>query len=159
DRGADLFEFLATEQRLGRHCVVRSAHNRRVQIGHDGQGATALLHTHLRTLPAAGADRRKDIFDRTQGCERSVTLRVAFAAVTIQPPHVRKGDYEPTPIRAWAVRVWEEDPPADATKLEWFLVCLDEVGGVAAAWEKCDWYACRWVLEEFHKGQKTGCRI
>lgn len=159
DRGADLFEFLATEQRLGRCCVVRSAHNRRVRLGHDGQGERALLHTHLRTLPAVGETHRKEIYDRPLECQRVATLRVAYAAVEILPPHVRKGEYDPVPIWAWAVRVWEEKPPANAAKLEWFLVCLDEVADATAAWQKSDWYACRWIEEEFHKAQKTGCRI
>ena len=159
DRGADLFEFLATERRLGRACLVRSAHNRRVQVGHDGQGAGRLLHDYLRTLPAVGAPRRKEFFDRALKRARTAELRVSFAAVTLQPPHVKKGEYENTPIQAWAVRVWEESPEDGATALEWLLVCLDPVTTAAAAWEKSDWYACRWVEEEYHKAQKTGCRV
>jgi hypothetical protein len=159
DRGADLFEFLATEQRLGRSCVVRSAHNRRVRIGHDGHGAPALLQTHLRTLPAMGESHCKKIYDRKLECERQATLRVTYAEVEILPPHVRKGEYDLTPIRAWAVRVWEEKPPENAAKLEWFLVCLDEVKDASAAWQKVDWYGCRWIIEEYHKAQKTGCQI
>jgi hypothetical protein len=159
DRGGDLFEFLATERQLGRRCVVRSAHNRRVQLGHDGQGEMVLLHTHLRTLPAEGPARSKTIYDRQLECARVATLRVSFASVTIAPPHVRRGDYEPEPIQAWAVRVWEEKPPAQASKLEWLLVCLDPVADAAAAWQKSDWYGCRWMVEEYHKAQKTGCQI
>jgi hypothetical protein len=159
DRGADLFEFLATERRLGRACVVRSAHNRSMRIGHDGQGDKVLLHDYLRTLPPAGEMRAKEIYDRQLEKERTAKLRVNYAAVTIQPPHVKKGEYEKIPLPAWAVRVWEESPPAKGTKLEWFLVCLDPVMTAADAWQKCDWYSCRWIEEEFHKAKKTGCRI
>lgn len=159
DRGADLFEFLALEQKLERLCVVRSAHNRSIVLGHDGEGAKALLHTHLRTLPAEGEARSRKIYDRELGKEREVKLRVSYAAVRIQPPHVKKGEYEKIPIKAWGVRVWEEAPPEKGTKLEWFLVCLDPVSSAATAWEKCDWYSCRWMVEEFHKAKKTGCQI
>lgn len=159
DRGADLFEFLATEQQLGRACVVRSAYNRSIRVGHEGPAAKALLHAHLRTLPAVGEARVKEIYDRVQQKERTAKLRVSYAAVQILPPHVRKGEYEKVPVRAWAVRVWEEAPPAEATRLEWFLVCLDPVLSAAQAWQKSDWYSCRWIEEEFHKAQKTGCRI
>lgn len=158
DRGADLFEFLATERRLSRTCVVRSAYDRRVRLGHGG-GAGVLLHTHLRTLPAAGGARCRTLFDRTLGRERAATLRVSWAAVELLPPHVRKGEYANEPIRAWAVRVWEEAPVAGGTKVEWILLCLDPVATAAGAWERCDWYACRWMLEEYHKAQKTGCGI
>ena len=159
DRGADLFEFLATEQRLERGCVVRSAYNRSIRLGHDGQGEKKLLHAYLRTLPAVGEARVKEIYDRQLGKERKAKLRVSFAAVEILPPHVKKGEYENQPIRAWAVRVWEESPPEKGTKLEWILVCLDPVVSAAQAWEKCDWYSCRWIEEEYHKAKKTGCGI
>ena len=159
DRGADLFEFLATEQRLGRLCVVRSAYNRSIRIGHDGSGRQTLMHDYLRTLPAVGETRRRSIYDRKLEKDREAKLRVSYAAVEILPPHVKKGEYEKKPIRAWAVRVWEETTPAKGTELEWFLVCLDPVTNASEAWQKCDWYACRWIVEEYHKAQKTGCQI
>ena len=28
-----------------------------------------------------------------------------------------------------------------------------------AAWERVAWYRCRWVVEEFHRCLKTGCRL
>ncbi len=159
DRGADLFEFLATEQRLARACVVRSAYNRRVRIGHDGKGEKRLLHDYLRALPAVGPVHSREMYDSQLESERTVGLRVAHAAVEILPPHVRKGQYEKKPIRAWVVRVWEETTPAKGTPIEWILVCLDPVTSASTAWEKSVWYACRWMLEEFHKAQKTGCRV
>jgi hypothetical protein len=159
DRGADLFEFLATEQSLGRQCVVRSAQNRGIRVGHDGLGERVLLHDHLRTLKAAGEPRGREIYDTKLERQRGVKLRMSYAAVEVLPPHVRKGEYENKPIRAWAVRIWEEAPPPKGTKLEWFLVCLNPVSNAAEAWEKSDWYACRWMIEEYHKAQKTGCQV
>lgn len=159
DRGADLFEFLYHEQHLGRQCVVRSTYNRRVCLGHDGQGQRVLLHDHMRSLPAVGEARTKQIHDPTTGQERTATLRVSHAPIEIQPPHVCKGEYEKVPIRAWAVRVWEDAPAAGATPVEWLLVCLCPVTSAADAWQACDWYSCRWMIEEYHKAQKTGCQI
>jgi hypothetical protein len=159
DRGADLFEFLATEQSLGRLCLVRSSHNRSIRVGHDGQGEKTRLYDYMQTLPAVGAAQCKEIYDRVLEKERKANLRVSHAAVEILPPHVKKGEYDEIPIRAWAVRIWEESPPEKATKLEWYLVCLDPVETPAAAWEKRDWYSCRWMDEEFHKAKKTGCQI
>jgi hypothetical protein len=159
DRGADLFEFLATEQRLGRSCVVRSKSNRSIRIGHDGAGEKKLLHDWLRTLPAVGAAHDKKIYDAEQQKERTVKLSVSYGAVEILPPHVKKGEYENKPIRAWAVRVWEDSPPDKKNILEWILVCLDPVESAASAWEKVEWYSCRWMVEEFHKAKKTGCGV
>lgn len=159
DRGADLFEFLATEVRLGRSCLVRSAHNRSMRLGHDGAGKKALLHDHLRSLPAVGGTRTREIYDSNLKKERTAKLQVRYAAVEILPPHVKKGDYAKKPIPAWVVHVREDAPPAKGTQLEWFLLSLDPVTSEAAAWEKCDWYACRWMIEEYHKAMKTGCQV
>jgi len=159
DRGADLFEFLAMEKELGRACVVRSSSNRRVRIGHDGEGDEVLLHDYLRTLPAKGETRYRTIFDRELGKDREVKLRVSWMSVEVLRPHVKKGEYSNEPIRAWTVRVWEESPPSKRTKLEWILLCLDPVTKVAEAWEKSDWYSCRWMVEEYHKAKKTGCGV
>lgn len=159
DRGADLFEFLYHEQRLGRECVVRSTHNRRVRLGHDGQGQRVLLHDYLRQWPGVPQTRTKSIHDPSTRQQRTARLRVSYAAVEMLPPHVRKGEYAKVPIRAWAVRVWEEAPPPDATPVEWFLVCLCPVTSEADAWQVCDWYSCRWMIEEYHKAKKSGCQI
>jgi hypothetical protein len=159
DRGADLFEFLYTEQQLGRTCLLRSTHNRRVRLGHAGPGKQVLLHDHLRTLPAAGAARSKTLRDPKTKEQRVAELRVASVAIEILPPHVRKGEYAKVPIRAWAVRVWEETPPEGATPVEWFLVVLEPVTTAEQAWQQCEWYCCRWIVEELHKAKKTGCQI
>ena len=159
DRGADIFEFLYNEDRLERDCVVRSTHNRRVRIGHDGEGKRVLLHNHLRTLSAVGKPRTKEICDSNTKVKRQAVLRVAHAAVEILPPQVRKGEYENKPIKAWAVRVWEEEPPKGSAAVEWFLLALQPITNGAEAWQACDCYCRRWIVEEFHKAKKTGCQI
>lgn len=158
DRGADLFEFLATEAQLRRKCLVRATHNRAIRVGHDGTGAEALLFDHLRTLSAAGVQ-TKTLFDREAGQERKAQLSVAFAAVEVLPPHVRRGEYAKKPLAAWGIRVWEARPPKGTKPLEWFLLTLEPVTTVEAAWEHGAWYACRYVVEEYHKAKKTGCSI
>jgi hypothetical protein len=69
------------------------------------------------------------------------------------------------PKTAWAqqevlaVRVWEERPPAGVTPLEWLLLCSPEPPSFEAARKNCRYYAARWVVEEFHKGLKTGLQV
>jgi hypothetical protein len=158
DRGADIFEFLATEAALGRTCLVRATHNRCIRIGHGGRGEKTQLFTYLRTL-AAVEQTTKKVFDRANNEERVATLAVAFAAVEVQPPHVKRGQYEKKPLAVWSVRVWEPQPPKGSHALEWFLLTFDPVTTVASAWQKSAWYECRYVVEELHKAQKTGCSI
>ena len=57
------------------------------------------------------------------------------------------------------MRAAEIDPPAGVEPLEWILLTNVPVGSAADAWQRVDWYRVRWVIEEYHKGQKTGCGI
>lgn len=157
DRGADLFEFLAHEVAAGRHFVVRSSSNRAVRVAGDND-TKQLLHTYLRSLPLRGKQ-RITVGGHDGTPAREATVAIAFAEVWVQPPHVQRGEYERKPLRLWAVRVAEIDPPAGSKPVEWFLLTNVPVTTQAHAWERTRWYAARWVLEEYHKAQKTGCGI
>jgi hypothetical protein len=159
DRGADLFEFLATEQKLGRSCLVRASQDRTMQVGHDGQGAKKKLFSYLRSLPGQGKEKNKKVFDNAHGAEREVSLSVSFAPVLLPPPHICRGEYENKPLLVWCVRVFEANPPPQTKGLEWFLTTLEPVESVSKAWEMSTFYECRFVVEEYHKAQKTGCQI
>jgi hypothetical protein len=158
DRGADTFEFLA--QPWGPHdgFVMRSKVNRVIRRGHDPDGPKDYLHTYARTLPLQG--RRQVVVSARPGqAERQAVVAVAFAPVLLWPPHVRRGLYEKRPLPLWVVRVVEVDPPPGVKPLEWILLTNREVATLEDAWERVDWYECRWVIEEYHKAQKTGCAI
>src|SRR3954471_13805571 len=51
----------------------------------------------------------------------------------------------------WGVRVWNGT-------LEWLLVTTRPVESLDQALEIVSWYTRRWIVEEFHKAWKTGCR-
>ena len=44
-------------------------------------------------------------------------------------------------------------------RLEWFLVTNQPVLSFEDAYRVVGWYECRWIIEEYHKGLKTGCKI
>jgi len=73
-------------------------------------------------------------------------------------PH-RRGKPRPGPIRCWAVRVHEIDPPAGAEPVEWVILTDEPVADLSAALTVAFWYACRWLIEEYHKCLKSGCRV
>jgi hypothetical protein len=157
DRGADIFEFLAKEKDLGRSCLVRATHNRNIFVGHEGE-VSAKLFDHLRTLASVGGKSKK-IFESSKKKERTVELSFAHAAVRLCPPHVRKGEYVAEPLALWCVRIWEANPPAGTTPLEWFLLTYEPVTTSEIASTMSTYYECRFVVEEYHKAQKTGCQI
>jgi hypothetical protein len=158
DRGADSFEFLAGCEMAGQGFVVRSNRSRVIRQGHDPQGPKNDLHTYARAQPLKG--RREIVVSARPGQpKRKATVAVAFAAVLLWPPHVRRGHYVKRPLRVWVVRVSEVDPPKGVKPLEWILMTNRRVATVEDAWERAAWYECRWVIEEYHKAQKTGCAI
>jgi hypothetical protein len=159
DRGADTFEFLGQPWGAGARFVLRSKVNRVIRRGHhDAHGPKDYLHTYARTLPLQGR-REVVVAARAGRPERKAVVAVAFAPVLLAPPHVRRGLYAKRPLPLWVVRVAEIQPPKGVQPLEWILLTDCQVGTSAEAWERASWYECRWVIEEYHKAQKSGCAI
>ena len=155
DRGGDVLEFLDAMAAAGKKYLVRSRHNRRVEWA---DGTQAKLHDVARTLPEAG--RRVCAVPAHEGRPARVAeLAVSFAEVRLRVPAQPRGEIRGVPLPVWVVRVWEAAPPAGVTALEWVLLTNVAVADAAAAWERVDWYEARWVIEEYHKGLKTGCGI
>ncbi len=135
DRGADVFEHLESVRDTGWDAVVRAAQDRRLVTG--GGSLTALRAA--RTMGASTVP--------TQQGE--VAICVAWRALELLPP--RNGPAGRAPIQVQGVRVWNGT-------LEWLLLTTRPVETLDQALEIIAWYSRRWVVEEFHKAWKTGCR-
>jgi hypothetical protein len=152
DRGADVFTFLTACRAVRTDFLVRVAQDRRAT---DDDGAATRVLLAARAAPAM-ADRPLAIPARPGQPARTATVAVAWVPVTVQPPaDARVGE----PIPAWVVRVWEPAPPDDTDPVEWVLLTSVPTDTVEAAWERVDWYGCRWLVEEYHRCLKTGCRL
>jgi hypothetical protein len=158
DRGADTFEHLAQHVQAGSSFVLRSLGRRQVQPGHEGAPKACSLRRYAKSLPVAG-EQPVVIGARAGQAEERATVGIAFAPVRVQPPHVRRGEYEKRPLDLWLVVVRELERPKGRQPLEWILLTNVPVTNAADAWERAGWYECRWVIEEYHKAQKTGCAI
>lgn len=159
DRGADTTEFLDFEESQGKKYLVRSQHNRWVLQGHDGETTRVKMHDQLRPLPEAGR-RTVKVPARGNQPSRTATVGVAWASFRVLPPRQSRGEECGMPLAIWAVRVWELDPPANANEpLEWILLTNVPVQSFEDACQRLDWYARRWIVEEYHKAMKTGCSI
>ncbi len=78
---------------------------------------------------------------------------MAWSPIIIQPPQTGP-ERKQQPISGWCLRCWE-----DGGELEWILFTTLRVSDAADALTQLDWYACRWVIEEYHKCLKSGCAI
>lgn len=162
DQGADTFEFLEHECRSQRRFVIRSHHSRKVYAGHQPQGRQFNLKDYARRLPALGS--REQPIQAQQGARprkarRAAQLQVSAAPVLVLRPHSRCGRHGNDPLPLYVVRVWESNPPQGEKPIEWVLLTNEPVLTEEDAWRVVGWYQWRWVIEEFHKGLKTGCGI
>jgi len=152
DRGADVFTFFTACQATRSDLPIRVPQDRCATAA-DGT-ATHVLRA-ARALPAA--DRRPLALPaRRRDPARTATLRLGWTALTVQPPADVRGE---TAVQAWVVRVWEPDPPPGVEPPEWVLLTTVPVTTGADAWERAAWYERRWLVEEYHRGLKTGCRL
>lgn len=158
DRGADTFEFLEHELNSGRRFVVRSSYSRRLVPPSSSTITKLFLHAHLRAQRAWG---KYAINVRAlDGMPaRKARLSISGAEVRLIPPLAKKGHHGNEPLTVWALRVWESNPPKGQEPLEWFLLTNELLTSFADARRVVKWYERRWVIEEFHKGMKTGCQV
>jgi len=147
DRGSDVFSHFTKAVGLGWHVVSRIVQDRATEPGSEGQSGR--LVADARALPPMAA---RTIVVRDGTARREAVASMSWMAATLRSPRRRKDKHPP--VSAWIVRVWVPD-----TDIEWLLLSTLPVESEAQAAEKADWYGLRWVVEEFHKGLKTGCSI
>lgn len=158
DRGGDTFEELEHEARSGRRFVIRSRQNRNSRLGHTGSGAIRKLYALARTAKACGSY-QVQVAATQERPKRTASVRFSYLAVRLIPPKQPRGEHSQQPLSVWIVRVWEPAPPPGVEPLEWYLLTNEPIEEAAAARRVIDYYECRWVVEEYHKAQKTGCDI
>ena len=93
---------------------------------------------------------------------RTAEVDVRFVAISIPRPRsttpwVR--EQGGSSIAMSAVELIEADPPAGSDALHWVLLTSDQVTDATGALQVIADYEKRWVVEEFHKATKTGCRV
>ena len=160
DRGGDNFEVFChlLQQRSG--WVVRAAQlHRYVLAGAEKQRMSLsdyLPHlTHLGTYELS-------LRARPQQPARTATLEVRVGSIHMPVPHhkspwVRELDPDPIPMNV--VFVVEVDPPEGVDPISWVLLTSLPVNTYNQAWTVIEYYEARWLVEEYHKALKTGCRV
>jgi hypothetical protein len=159
DRGSDMLEFMEAVHLGGDHYVIRSKSNRNIELDDGKGGLTATrLHDLARSLPLLG-ERAVKVSTNHGHQGRTTRVSVSSAPVSIRPPHFARGEHSANNLPAWVIYVREIDPPAGEKPLEWILLTNVPAPNFQQVGERIDWYACRPIIEEYHKAQKTGCGI
>jgi hypothetical protein len=166
DRGADTYEFLSHLHQRGCRYVIRCSRDR--ALSGEDHVAIDRIHRYLlaytRDLPSQGTHtidikRQQKTRRKPQRAARTATVRIAAGPVTLEPPDRACGRYASQPLSLWVVQVTEIDPPAQETALQWTLLTNVPADTPEQAQERVDWYSCRPMIEQLHKGMKTGCNI
>jgi len=159
DRGADNFEVYCHLQEQEVDWVVRVTQKHRNILTPDGDKVP--LKQYLTTLPQAGT---YELFLRARPGQpaRTAKLEVRFGALEVPPPF-HKSPYvkrvNTGPISMCVVWVREVGAPKGVEPLEWILLTSLEVENFEDAWEVIGYYEKRWLIEEWHKALKSGCRV
>lgn len=161
DREADFFELFSEHRATkGVELLVRAQYNRRTSqdlklfdgIRQEEERGRRRIHVQRQSA------RPKKSKQKAQGARKD---RMADVSLRYQRVELQAPDHLPeqAPIELWMVHLREDDPPAGAQRLEWFLLTSVEIHDEEAANRCLDWYCLRWRIEDWHRVIKSGCGI
>jgi len=154
DRGEDVFGVYDEARRVGADWLIRAARDRRV----DTPSGPDHLMTYARRLPA-GVTRPLKVRNKAAGTRREAVLSVSAGVVKLLPSKTEPEYRDREPISCWVVRVWEPKPPQGTPALEWVLLTSLSCEKPQSAAFVAEGYSFRWIIEEYHKCEKTGCQV
>lgn len=149
DRESDIYELFERCEKAGCDFVVRACFDRALLEGGgrlfetvDQQSELGRYQLHLRTRPGVPA--------------RQATMVLRAIRVTLRPPYRPGGKLPPRLLNV--VQATEIDGPK-GQKIEWFILTSLHCDTQQSAQRVIQLYACRWIIEEYHKALKTGTGI
>lgn len=158
DAGADIYEQLQSCADLGHGFVIRAAQDR-VVVAADGRTRVGRLREVMATAPELGTV-SVALPARPKRPARTAQVRLTAQFVYLrapQRPGAPAGSLPPVPC--WVVGAVETTPPTGMEAVDWLLLGDARVETFAAAQEVTQQYATRGLIEEFHKGLKTGLQV
>jgi hypothetical protein len=166
DREADAYELLASMATCGHRFVIRVQYDRQAQA-EDGQWASlfdTMEQAPLvleREVVLSGRSKNRPLGPRKTHpprAGRKAKLAVSVATVTLRRP-ARRCEHLPPTVTLQVVRVYEIDPPPGEPAVEWRLVTTEPIDTAEQVALIVDYYRARWVIEEYFKALKRGCRF
>jgi hypothetical protein len=171
DRGADNFEVYCHCRDQKADWTVRVTQMERQAVVPGGKRLP--ISQYLKILPLVGAyelslrarpaqpKRGREKARKAQPA-RTATLEVHCGPFEMPFPK-EKSPYLKSlpglPIAMWLVHAIEVDPPRGVEPIEWVLITSLPVESFDDAWRILGYYEKRWLIEEWHKALKSGCRV
>lgn len=163
DREADIYDFLFHQFNRGYRFVVRATHDRKT----NGSGET--LSQRINTTPVVAehvveiGQRGRQYAHRGQQSRKARQSRRAMTeiramGVELSAPSTAVGD-SAKPIAVNVVLVSEPNPPEGVDGILWLLLTNEPIETSDQVLQIVRFYSARWLIEEFHKAWKSGCKM
>jgi hypothetical protein len=159
DQEADSYDLIGEMQRAQLDFVIRADPRRKTRdegCAHDvlaRQPASLFRSVHVNRR----AKSRFNTPTHPERAERGAGLEVRWGSISLPRQHYSQ--YEGPEIVVTAVNVVEPNPPAGEQAIEWMLFTSERVETLADATAIVDHYRARWMIEEYFKALKTGCKL
>lgn len=159
DRGGDDYEVFCHCVQQGCDWVIRASSLHRVIVTPGGRPQP--LSQYLAELPVSG-QYELSLRSRPGQAARTAKLEVRFGELWVPVPR------QSTPymkncgigaIKMCVIEICEVDPPEGVPPIRWVLYTSLPVETFSDAWQVIEYYEARWLVEEYHKALKTGCRV
>jgi hypothetical protein len=153
DRESDVYALFTVPRRENVDLLVRLAHNRAVADSSAGNVRKAVAQSGIVGSHDLGVPR--------QGSRKARTahLEVRVASVLLKRPCNNRIDRLPSSIRVQVIHAVEVAAPEGVEPLDWMLLTTCQIGDLAEACQAIQRYSRRWIIEEFHRVLKSGCRF
>lgn len=160
DQGASTFEFIEHELKSGRRFVIRNGKVRKVHGGHARDGPKHYIKPYAQSLPELCRYTMDVQSQEGRKARTQAEFAIRGGPILLLPPHAKYGHHGDDPLPMYVVYVSEvSPPPAGKEPIDWMLLTNEPIHNADDAWRVVGWYERRWVIEEYHKAMKTGCRI
>jgi hypothetical protein len=159
DRGADNLEVFCHLIEQQSDWVIRAAQLHRTV--YDVKNEKRNVRRLLDAQPCMGTYDLKVRVAKGRA-SRMAHMEVRAVQATIRKPKrttawLKSIEFEE--LTQWIVETREVDPPKGTEALRWVLWTSLPATSFAAAWQIIEHYEKRWLVEEYHKAIKTGCRL
>jgi len=161
DREGDIFESFEELERLGHSFIIRATRNRLLDteatgVAAEEPGGRRYLLDEVMKAPIR-AHKEVTVPARNGRPGRIADLEIRAMEAVVRPPANRERRGESLSLNI--VLAVEPHPPAGSDPLIWYLVTREPIITEQDVLEVVRGYEARWLIEEFHMGLKTGCRL
>lgn len=149
DRGADIYRVMEDSLSLSHDFIIRAAYNRKIV-----SEKKKLFELIKDTKPLGTV--RLLIRKSSQHKKRIAKLKVASKEIVIQPSYPFQNK---RPLKCRVIYAREVKPQKKEGPVEWVILTSLKANSFRENCKVLDLYAIRWIVEEYHKCLKTGCRL